>query len=99
MIKHIVLFRVFEGTPPHRMKEAIGRLEALVDVSPGLQSLQGGLDIGGVSDYNYDFGFVAELDDRAALEAFAADPAHMEIAMDILTFRKENDIVVLDVEF
>jgi len=96
MIRHIVLFRVFEGTPTERIQEAVERLEALVDIVPGLRSLEAGIDIG--IEGNFDFGLVAELDDRAALEAFSTDAAHMEVAMDILTFRKPSDIVILDIE-
>ncbi|MCI0142109.1 Dabb family protein [Arthrobacter bambusae] len=35
MIRHIVLFRVIEGTPIERVQEAMDRLEALVGVIPG----------------------------------------------------------------
>ena len=66
MIRHIVLFRVIEGTPIERMQAAANRLEALVGVIPGLRSLKAGIDIG--IEGNFDFGLVAELEDRAALE-------------------------------
>ncbi|WP_146069731.1 Dabb family protein, partial [Arthrobacter sp. B0490] len=36
MIRHIVLFRVHEGTPHERIQDAIDRLKALVGVIPGL---------------------------------------------------------------
>ncbi|MDT0168385.1 Dabb family protein [Pseudarthrobacter sp. BRE9] len=96
MIRHIVLFRVIEGTPAARVQEAIDRLEALVGVIPGLRSLKAGIDIG--IEGNFDFGLVAELDDRAALEVFSDDPTHMEVAMFILEFRKNTDIAILDLE-
>lgn len=94
MIRHIVLFRVAEGTPRERLQEAVDRLEALVDVIPGLRSLEAGIEIG--VEGNFDFGLVAELDDRAALEVFSTDPTHMEVAMYILEFR--TDIAILDLE-
>lgn len=96
MIRHIVLFRVIEGTPAERVQEAIDRLEALVGVIPGLRSLKAGIDIG--IEGNFDFGLVAELDDRAALEVFSADPTHMEVATFILEFRRNTDIAILDLE-
>ena len=96
MIRHIVLFRVIEGTPTERLQEAVDRLEALVGVIPGLRSLKAGIDIG--IEGNFDFGLVAELDDRAALEVFSADPTHMEVAMFILQFRRNTDIAILDLE-
>lgn len=96
MIRHIVLFRVIEGTPTERVHEAIDRLQALVGVIPGLRSLKAGIDIG--IEGNYNFGLVAELDDRAALEVFSTDATHMEVAMFILEFRKNTDIAILDLE-
>jgi len=96
MIRHIVLFRVYEGTTREQMQEAIDRLEGLVGTIPGLVSLEGGIDIG--TDGNHDFGLVAELEDQAALDAFSVHDAHMEIAMDILKFRNREDIVILDIQ-
>ena len=97
MIRHIVLFRVIEGTPTERLQEAVDRLEALVGVIPGLRSLKAGIDIG--IDGNFDFGLIAELDDRAALEVFSKDAIHMDVAMYILDFRRDTDIAILDLEF
>lgn len=96
MIRHIVVFRVHHGTPRQSMQDAIDRLEGLVGTIPGLLSLEGGIDIG--ADGNHDFGLVAELEDQAALDAFSTHDAHMEIAMDILKFRDEADIVILDIQ-
>jgi len=96
MIRHIVLFRVHEGTTQEQMQEAIDRLEGLVGTIPGLISLEGGIDIG--ADGNHDFGLVAELEDQAALDTFSGHDAHMEIAMDILKFRAPEDIVILDIQ-
>jgi len=96
MIRHIVLFRVHDGTTQEQMQDAITRLEGLVGTIPGLVSLEGGVDIG--ADGNHDFGLVAELEDQTALDAFSADDAHMEIAMDILKFRNPEDIVILDIQ-
>lgn len=94
MIRHIVLFRVEDGTTTEQLQEAINRLEGLVGTIPGLRTLEAGIELG--IEGNFDFGLVAELDDRAALETFSTDPGHMEIAMDILKFRK--DIAILDLE-
>lgn len=94
MIRHIVLFRVNEGTSKALQYEACERLEALVPNSPGLTSLQAGLDIG--IEGNFDFGLVAEFEDRAALDRFSSDAAHLDVAYWIAEFRK--DIVVFDME-
>lgn len=94
MIRHIVLFRVNEGTPKELLQDACKRLEALVDVIPGLLSLKAGVDIG--IEGNFDLGLVAELEDRAALERFVADPAHHEVGDSIAKFRK--DYAALDLE-
>lgn len=94
MIRHIVLFRTNEGTSKEQVQDACSRLEALVGVIPGLRSLKADPDLG--VEGNVDFGLVAELDDRAALDVFSTDPAHLEVAYLILEFRK--DIAVFDVE-
>lgn len=96
MIRHIVLFRVFPDTSRERIQHSVERLEALVGVVPGLRSLRAGIDLG--LDPNYDFGLVALLEDRAALESFSSDPEHVSVAMEILTFRKDTDIAILDFE-
>ncbi len=96
MIRHIVLFRVIEGTPTERLQEAVSRLEALAGVIPGLRSLKAGIDVG--VQGNFDFGLVAELEDRAALEAFSTDATHMDVAMFILEFRESAGIAILDLE-
>jgi len=96
MIRHIVLFRVNDGTGSERIQAASDDLEALVGIIPGLRSLEAGADIG--IESNFDFGLVAELDDRAALDAFSTDPRHLDVAMAILKFRQPADIAILDLE-
>lgn len=95
MIRHIVLFRVVDGTTKEQVQKACDSLEALVGVIPSLRSLKADIDLG--VDGNVDFGLVAELDDHAALDVFSTDPEHMRVAYEILEFRK--DIAVFDVEF
>lgn len=94
MIQHVVLFRVNEGTSKELQQEACDRLQALAPAFPGLTSLKVGLDIG--IEGNFDFGLVAEFEDRAALDHFSTDAAHLEVAYWIAEFRK--DIVVFDME-
>jgi len=94
MIQHVVLFRTLEGTPKEHIQQACGRLEALVGVIPGLRSMNAGIDIG--IEGNFDFGLLAMLDDRKALDVFSTHPAHMEVAYFILDFRK--DTAIFDVE-
>lgn len=94
MIRHIVLFRVNDGTPKERLQEACDRLKALAGTTPGLRSLEAGCDIGIAG--NFDFGLVAEFDDRTALDQFSNDAAHLDVAYWILEFRK--DIAILDFE-
>lgn len=94
MIRHMVLFRVAQGTPKDDLQTACDRLEALVGVVPGLRSLKAGADLG--IEGNFAMGLVAELDDRDALRVFSEHDAHMAVASDILKFRE--DIAILDVE-
>ena len=92
MIKHFVLFRTVEATPQDKMQEACDRLEALVGVVPGLVSLTAGVDIG--VEGNFDFGLIAEFENRDGLDTFSTDPAHLEVAEFISEFR--SDIAILD---
>lgn len=94
MIRHIVLFRVNDGTSKELQQEACARLMALAGTTPGLRSLEAGCDIEIAG--NFDFGLVAEFDDRAALDQFSNDAAHLDVAYWISDFRK--DIAILDFE-
>jgi hypothetical protein len=92
MIKHFVLFGVVGSTPQEKMQEACNRLEALVGVVPRLVSLKAGIDIG--VEGNFDFGLVAEFNDRDGLNTFSTDPDHLKVAEFIAEFR--SDIAILD---
>lgn len=94
MIQHVVLFRVKEGTSRELRQEACDRLQALAPAYRGLTSLKTGLDIG--IEGNFDFGLIAEFEDRASLDHFSTDAAHLDVAYWIAEFRK--DIVVFDME-
>lgn len=95
MIKHFVLFCVVGSTPRDKIQDACNRLEALVGIVPGLVSLKAGVDLG--VEGNYDFGLLAEFDDRDGLNTFSTDAAHLEVAEFIADFR--SDIAILDLTF
>jgi len=95
MIKHFVLFCAFDSTPQDKIQEACNRLEALVGVVPGLVSLKAGIDIG--VEGNFDFGLMAEFNDRDGLNTFSIDPDHLKVAEFIGEFR--SDIAILDLLF
>lgn len=80
MIRHIVSWTLQADAAEERAAAVAGmrsRLEALVGVIPGLQSLVVRADLGRV-EANWDVVLVSEHDDAAALEAYQVHPAHVE---------------------
>jgi len=95
MIRHIVLFQLAASDPAQRAAdtaEMAARLEALVGVIPGLQSMTLRPDLGLV-DGNWDVALVSEHDDNAALEGYQAHPAHKEAGAYVRSVTGERSTV------
>jgi hypothetical protein len=75
VIRHVVLMRFAE---PAHAPEAKARLDALLGVVPELLSLQVDLDVLR-TDASWDLALVSTHDDLEALQAYQADPAHVEV--------------------
>ena len=80
MIRHVVMFNLSAAADSERaadIAEMQSRLNALVGVVPGLQSMTLQPDLGLVEDH-WDVVLVSEHDDNEALEGYQAHPAHEE---------------------
>ncbi len=75
MVRHIVMWRLKKREDGHRLKEA---LEALRGRIPGLLDIQVGLDFLH-SEQSADMVLIADLQDRAALEAYQQHPLHQAV--------------------
>lgn len=76
MVKHIVFTKF--AHPDEDVPEAMKRLLALRETVPGILSMEAGRDILH-SERSFDMALVVTFPDRAALEAYAVHPAHMQV--------------------
>jgi hypothetical protein len=77
MFRHCVMFRFKDGTTPATVAEVRTALDGLRHL-PMVRRYEFGTDAGLAED-NFDFALVADFDDRAGYEAYAADPAHVAV--------------------
>ncbi len=75
MVRHIVMWRLKKREDGSRLKEA---LEALRGRIPGLLDIQVGLDFLH-SEQSADMVLIADLQDRAALDAYQQHPLHQAV--------------------
>lgn len=77
MLKHIVLLDPVDAAGLGRVKDAMAILESLPGRIPGVVDFAHGpnLDFEGKSE-RYAYGFVLTFADKAASDAYAADPEH-----------------------
>jgi hypothetical protein len=96
MIRHIVMFRLIATDEAQKDADVVGvrsRLEALVGVIPGLQSIVFERDLGLVANH-LDAVLVSEHDDNDALETYQAHEAHRAAAEFIGTVTGPDRAVV-----
>ena len=74
MIRHLVLFKLHD---PADAPECVDRLHALRGRTAGLLTMDAGADVLR-GDASYDVGLVATYADLDGLQAYAADPVHVE---------------------
>jgi len=82
VIRHVVLWKLAAEAPEDKVAAGAGireRLEALVGVVPGLNSVQVLPDLGS-TDGNFDVMLLSEHEDEAALQGYQEHPAHLEAA-------------------
>ena len=96
MIRHVVMFNLSAAADSERaadIAEMQSRLNALVGVVPGLQSMTLQPDLGLLEDH-WDVVLVSEHDDNEALEGYQAHPAHKEAGAFILSVTNSDRATV-----
>lgn len=100
MVKHIVFWKLkaeAHGQSAAENARVIkAKLEALQGRIPGLLKIEVGLDFG-QSDNSCDLALYAELESRAALEAYQAHPEHKTVMPFIAEARSERRVVDYEV--
>lgn len=94
MLTHIVCWKYNAITPSARREEHLARLSALPGIIPDIISFSVGTDILHL-DRSFDTGLVAVFSDREALDAYANNPAHLEV----VAIGKEISQQVVSVDF
>jgi len=99
VIRHVVVFRLAADDPADRQRDATEirrRLEALVDVVPGLRGLEVRPDLG--VEGHWDLALVTLHDTGDDLAVYAADPRHREVIAYCDTVVAERAVVDSDLE-
>jgi len=76
MLKHVVTWKMKEENKLENIMEIKKRLEALVGVIDEIKSLQVGINENGGE---YDIILITDFEDKKALEAYDAHPAHQAV--------------------
>jgi hypothetical protein len=100
MIRHVVAFRLRAGAPEQRQRDIAGlkaSLEPLGTAIPGVLSLEVGEDLGLIGTH-WDAVLVADYVSNEALEAYQADPRHVEALTWVNTVVTERAVVDYTVE-
>jgi hypothetical protein len=82
--RHVALFRWKPGTTAEQIHPVAPALRALAATLEGLRSYACGPGLG-LSETSFDFGVVAEFDDRAGWDAYMANAEHDRIRAELIT--------------
>lgn len=96
MLVHIVMFEFKEENKESNLAHVKSMLEALPSQIESLKSMEVGIDIS-KSERSFDLVLTSTFDDQAALNAYAVDPAHLEVVSvikEVTTVAKVVDYVV-----
>jgi len=99
MIRHIVVFRFSPGSPAEqreKFEELSGALRPLAGKIDGLQSLRVDADPKDAATH-WDAALVSEHNTWAALDAYQADPAHLEAVDTVNSVTVDKAIVDYEV--
>ena len=82
MIRHVVMWKLGSSDPTERKEHAAGirqRLESLVGIVPGLESLRVLADVGSTPG-NWDVLLISDHADEAAVDEYQTHPEHLAAA-------------------
>jgi hypothetical protein len=96
MLKHIVLIKLNPDAPAGASSQIMAALRGLPAEIPEILALDVGKNVV-ESDRNLDIGLVVEFADRAALDRYAAHPAHVAVVKDHIQPAAQR-LVVVDFE-
>jgi len=94
MLVHIVCWKYKPETTTDQRNDHIGKLRALADVIPNIESFEVGSDILHL-DRSFDTGLAAKYPDRAALDFYNEHPEHQKV----VALGKEIAEKVVSVDF
>ncbi|MEE9614015.1 MAG: Dabb family protein [Thermodesulfobacteriota bacterium] len=78
MIRHIVLFKMKEGTRAEEREELIEALKGLKAKVPVVKELEVGVDVGG-SPRSYDLALSSTFESMEDVGVYSAHPDHIEV--------------------
>ena len=101
MISHVVMLGLTDNHDTDELAQVVTGLAALKDTLPGFT----GFDHGPNRDYEwkspgFPYGFICRFSDRAALDAYATDPRHLQLGARLVTLcgGDARNILVYDIE-
>jgi hypothetical protein len=83
MFRHVALFRWKPGTTPEQIDAVAPALQALAATLEGLRSYACGPSLG-LSETSYDFGVIAEFEDKSGWDAYMANTEHDRIRAELI---------------
>lgn len=97
MVEHVVIFKIKDGTIPHKITAMTKALEDLRNEIPQLAEMHAGINF---SDRNKGFGvmLVSRFKTKEDLEIYAVHPAHKRVIAEYIQPIRE-DIIVGDLEY
>ncbi len=96
MIRHIVMWKLKDEAEGANKRDNALRMKALLEAcsgqTPGMRSLEVGIDVG-VDDKPWDIVLVADFEDRAAIDAYQQHPVHQAAKFFIAKVRESRAAV------
>ena len=92
MIVHIVMFKFKDENKEANLEKATKMLNSLVGVVPSLKSMEVGINFD-TADRAFDLSLYSTFDTKDGLDAYAIDPAHLEVVKFIKEVALESKVV------
>ena len=81
VLRHVVMFKFKEGTPPEKIKETEDGFRALPGKIPVIKEFEWGTDLNaGKSSQGFTHCFLVTFADKAGLDTYGPHPAHQAFA-------------------